>query len=118
MNTITNPACDRLRRDELAIGVGVRAVRGVEIAPIMKTAGFDWLFIDLEHGATSIETAASICIAALAVDIAPLVRVPQGDGQSSRACGRRHPHSFAFFRLQIPPPECVVAARRPCPRVC
>lgn len=79
MNNISNPAFDRLRRDELAIGVGVRAVRGVEIASIMKTAGFDWLFIDLEHGATSIETAASICVAALAVDIAPLVRVPQGD---------------------------------------
>jgi 2-keto-3-deoxy-L-rhamnonate aldolase RhmA len=58
MSTITNPARERLRRDELAIGIGVRGVRGVEVAPIMKTAGLDWLFIDLEHGATSVETAA------------------------------------------------------------
>jgi len=86
MDTITNPARDRLRRDELAIGVGVRAVRGVEVASIMKTAGFDWLFIDLEHGATSIETAASICVAALAADIAPLVRVPQGDLNLGTRC--------------------------------
>ena len=46
------------------VGVGIRAVRGVEVASIMKTAGFDWLFIDLEHGSTSIETAASISVAA------------------------------------------------------
>ena len=86
MDTIINPAYERLSRDELAIGVGVRAVRGVEIASIMKTAGFDWLFIDLEHGATSIETAASICVAALAAGIAPLVRVPQGDLNLGTRC--------------------------------
>jgi 4-hydroxy-2-oxoheptanedioate aldolase len=74
--TIFNSAKERLIRDELAVGVGVRGVRGVEIAGVMKTAGFDWLFIDLEHGATAIETAASISVAALGVGIAPLVRVP------------------------------------------
>ena len=52
METVTNPARERLMRDELAIGIGVRAVRGVEIGPMMATAGYDWLFIDLEHGAT------------------------------------------------------------------
>lgn len=86
MSTIVNPARERLRRDELAIGIGVRGVRGVEVASIMKTAGFDWLFIDLEHGATSIETAASICVAALATGIAPLVRVPQGDLNLGTRC--------------------------------
>jgi 2-keto-3-deoxy-L-rhamnonate aldolase RhmA len=86
MSTITNPARERLRRDELAIGIGVRGVRGVEVAPIMKTAGLDWLFIDLEHGATSVETAASICVAALSAGIAPLVRVPQGDLNLGTRC--------------------------------
>ncbi|KPK29099.1 MAG: hypothetical protein AMJ66_10365 [Betaproteobacteria bacterium SG8_40] len=86
MNSINNPARERLVHDELAIGIGVRAVRGVEIAAIMKTAGFDWLFIDLEHGATSIETAGSICVAALAAGIAPLVRVPHGDLNLGTRC--------------------------------
>ena len=86
MDRIINPARERLVRDELAIGIGVRGVRGVEIAPMMKTAGFDWLFIDLEHGATSVETAASICVAALAAGIAPLVRVPQGDLNLGTRC--------------------------------
>ena len=31
MTTITNPARERLGRDELAIGIGVRGVRGVEV---------------------------------------------------------------------------------------
>src|SRR5712691_13284458 len=45
----------------------------------MKTAGFDRLFIDLEHGALSIETASQLAIAALDVGIAPIVRVPNGE---------------------------------------
>jgi 4-hydroxy-2-oxoheptanedioate aldolase len=76
MQVTKNVAKARLQQGELAIGMGVRAVRGIEIARAMKTSGFDWLFIDLEHGATSIETAASICVAALDAGIAPLVRVP------------------------------------------
>ncbi|MEX0960979.1 MAG: aldolase/citrate lyase family protein [Burkholderiales bacterium] len=77
MTVIINPAKQRLSKGELAIGMGVRGVRGVEIARVMKTAGFDWLFIDLEHGMTSTETAYSISVAALDAGIAPLVRVPQ-----------------------------------------
>ncbi|MGD2141233.1 MAG: aldolase/citrate lyase family protein [Burkholderiales bacterium] len=86
MQIVGNPARERLVRDELAVGIGVRAVRGVEIAPIMATAGYDWLFIDLEHGATSIETAASISVAALSAGITPLVRVPQGDLNLGTRC--------------------------------
>lgn len=86
METVTNPARERLMRDELAIGIGVRAVRGVEIGPMMATAGYDWLFIDLEHGATSVETAAAISVTALSAGIAPLVRVPQGDLNLGTRC--------------------------------
>jgi len=79
MAQIENPAKQRLIQGELAIGVGVRAVRGVEVARMMKTAGYDFLFIDLEHGATSVETAFQICVAALDARIAPLIRVPHDE---------------------------------------
>jgi 2-keto-3-deoxy-L-rhamnonate aldolase RhmA len=79
MDDILNSAKARLSADTLAVGIGVRAVRGVEIARMMKTAGYDFLFIDLEHGATSVETAYSICVSALDAGIAPLVRVPYGE---------------------------------------
>ncbi|WP_421996548.1 HpcH/HpaI aldolase family protein [Reyranella sp.] len=74
-----NAAKARLRKGELAIGIGVRLVRNVDIIKVMKSAGFDWLFLDLEHGAMSIETACEISVAAQDSGIAPIVRVPYGE---------------------------------------
>ena len=54
----------------------VRLVRGVEIARIAKTAGFDSLYVDMEHSSFSLETTGQICIAALEAGVTPLVRVP------------------------------------------
>jgi 2-keto-3-deoxy-L-rhamnonate aldolase RhmA len=79
MQQVTNPAKVRLSQGGLAIGMGVRGVRGVEIARVMKTAGYDFLFIDLEHGAASVETAYQISVAALDAGIAPFIRVPHGE---------------------------------------
>ena len=79
MQQLTNLVKERLGTGELAIGVGVRGLRGIEVARLMKSAGFDWLFIDLEHGSTSVETACQIAVAALDAGIAPLVRVPAGE---------------------------------------
>jgi 4-hydroxy-2-oxoheptanedioate aldolase len=74
-----NAAKARLRKGELAIGIGVRLGRNVDIIKVMKAAGFDWLFLDLEHGAMSIETACEISTAAQDSGIAPIVRVPHGE---------------------------------------
>ena len=86
MIEIDNPARTRMATGGLALGVGLRSARGVEIAMAMKTAGFDFLFIDLEHGAMSLDTATQIACAALGVGISPLVRVPEGaHSMASRA---------------------------------
>ena len=79
MPTITNPAKQRLQQGQLALGMGVRGMRGVEVARVMKTAGYDFLFIDLEHGAASVETTFQISVGALDAGIAPLIRVPNGE---------------------------------------
>lgn len=73
-----NPARARLAQGGLALGMGVRFARTAEIARMMRAAGFDWLFIDLEHGPGSLESTAQIASAALDAGIAPLVRVPHG----------------------------------------
>jgi 4-hydroxy-2-oxoheptanedioate aldolase len=73
---VNNPARARLERGELSLGIGVRAARTVEIAKMMKSCGYDWLFIDLEHGTMSLEFASTISVAALDTGIAPIVRVP------------------------------------------
>ncbi|MGH7152871.1 MAG: aldolase/citrate lyase family protein, partial [Acetobacteraceae bacterium] len=63
----------------MSIGLGVRLARTVDIAKVARATGFDWLFLDLEHGPMSLETCAAISVAALDVGVAPLVRVPNGE---------------------------------------
>jgi len=73
---LRNLVKDKLARDEVVASMTVRLVRGVEIARIARAAGFDTLYIDLEHNSFSLDTAGQICLAALEVGITPLVRVP------------------------------------------
>ena len=73
---IRNVARERLENGEVSLGVGIRTARTVDIAKMMKTAGYDWLFIDLEHGPMSIEFATTLAVAALDTGISPIVRVP------------------------------------------
>ena len=75
---LTNPARARLEAGEVSLGVGVKQGRTVDIARIMQACGFDWLFLDFEHGALSIDTAAQISVAAIDAGIAPIVRIPIG----------------------------------------
>lgn len=86
MSSFSNPTKEALVAGRLSVGIGVRGVRGAEIARAMKTSGFDFLFIDLEHGATSVETASAISIAALDAGITPLVRVPHMDLRLATRC--------------------------------
>ena len=73
-----NPARERLAKGELALGIGLRQARTVDVAALMATCGFDWLFIDLEHGTMPLDIAVQISCAALTAGITPLVRVPSG----------------------------------------
>lgn len=75
-DVLHNPVKEKLQRDEVVSSMTVRLVRSVEIARIARTAGFDSLYVDLEHSSFSLETASQICIAALEAGIAPFVRVP------------------------------------------
>ena len=75
-DVLRNNVKDKLLRGEVAASMTVRLVRGVEIARIAKTAGFDSLYVDMEHSSFSLETTGQICIAALEAGITPFVRVP------------------------------------------
>lgn len=75
MSIVKNHALAQLRAGKLAIGLGLRQARTVDIAQIAKTAGFDWLFIDCEHNSMGTDTAAQIASASLGVGITPVVRV-------------------------------------------
>jgi len=66
-----------VQADKVAAGLVVAHSRTSAIAHIAASCGFQWLFVDLEHGSTSLQTASEICTAALSAGIAPFVRVPE-----------------------------------------
>src|SRR6202034_3107163 len=76
---VRNVAREKLEQGQLSLGVGVRLTRSVEIGKAMAVAGFDWLFLDMEHGVMSLDACAQICVAALDAGIAPIARVPNGE---------------------------------------
>jgi 4-hydroxy-2-oxoheptanedioate aldolase len=73
---LRNNVKEKLARDEVVASMTVRLVRTPEIARIAHTAGFDTLYVDLEHSSISREACGAICMAALEAGIAPFVRVP------------------------------------------
>jgi 4-hydroxy-2-oxoheptanedioate aldolase len=73
---VRNHVKEKLARDEVVASMTVRLVRTIEIARIARTAGFDTLYIDIEHNSLSFDATGQICIAALAMGITPFVRVP------------------------------------------
>ncbi len=73
---VRNNVKEKLARDEVVASITVRFARSIEIARIAKTAGFDSIYVDVEHSSLSLETTSQICIAALEIGVAPFVRVP------------------------------------------
>jgi len=65
-----NNVKEKLARGEVVASMTVRLARSVEIARIAKTAGFDSIYVDVEHSSLSLETTSQICIAALEIGIA------------------------------------------------
>ncbi len=76
MGRFINATRRKLEQGQLALGMGLRQARTVDIANIAKTCDYDWLFIDMEHNSMSVDGAAQICSASLGVGITPIVRVP------------------------------------------
>lgn len=73
---LRNRMKEKMDAGGLAVGMIVRILRGVEIAAIARSAGFDCVYIDQEHNSFSLETVGQISITATALGVTPLVRVP------------------------------------------
>ena len=71
-----NIAKEKILKNELCLGVGLRQTRTADIGKIMSTCGYDWLFIDMEHNSMDIDVASQISVAAQDAGITPIVRVP------------------------------------------
>lgn len=60
----------------LSQAFGIRLVTNPAVVQLAHNAGFDALFIDLEHSTLSINECSQHCSAALQIGISPFVRVP------------------------------------------
>lgn len=78
MTLIANRTLRKLAAGELALGFSLHHLRTAAAPQLAAAAGFDWLFIDTEHGAFSVQEATQICLAALPSGITPIVRVCAG----------------------------------------
>ena len=78
MPLLGSDSLKKIRSGELTLGLGVHHLRGSAVPMLAKAAGFDWLFIDAEHGTISTQEIAQICFAALPTGVAPIVRICAG----------------------------------------
>lgn len=65
-----------LKRGEAVIGTMAIEVKSPSLAQICAAAGFDFLFIDTEHGTYSLAETAALIQMCRQVGVVPLVRVP------------------------------------------
>jgi 2-keto-3-deoxy-L-rhamnonate aldolase RhmA len=69
-----NDILSAMRKGHVVFGMGVTMLRGIAAGRLAKGVGFDWLFIDMEHGAFTIGEASEISLGALSCGVAPIVR--------------------------------------------
>jgi 2-dehydro-3-deoxyglucarate aldolase/4-hydroxy-2-oxoheptanedioate aldolase len=72
-----NQTRERLAKGETVFGCVVQAYRSPEICRTFAAAGFDYAFIDMEHGAFDLETVQDMIRAATDNGITPIVRVAE-----------------------------------------
>jgi len=78
MPIVENTAKRRIKEGGVALGFGVHHLRTSAVPLLAAATGHDWIFIDTEHGAFSVQEATQLCIAALSTGITPIVRVCAG----------------------------------------
>ena len=66
-----------LAEGKLQLGTGFGQLRSQDVARILADAGFQWAFIDTEHGGFDLETVQDICRISVLVGLCPIVRVAE-----------------------------------------
>jgi len=70
-----NKVKQALKQGKVQLGCALGQLGHAEVARILAHAGFDWTYIDTEHGAFGIETVNQLCRAASDAGLCPVVRV-------------------------------------------
>jgi 2-keto-3-deoxy-L-rhamnonate aldolase RhmA len=73
----SNQTRERLAKGETVFGCGLQVYRSAEIPRAFAAAGFDYVFIDMEHGSYDLETVQDMIAACNQAGITPIVRVAE-----------------------------------------
>lgn len=73
-----NELKSRVRSGEVCVGGWLTTASG-QVAEALASCGFDWLAVDMEHGAAGLTDVESAFVACERHGVAPLVRLPSGD---------------------------------------
>jgi 2-dehydro-3-deoxyglucarate aldolase/4-hydroxy-2-oxoheptanedioate aldolase len=72
-----NHTRERLAKGETVLGCAIQSYRSPEIARTFAAAGFDYVFLDMEHGSFNLETVHDMITAAAEAGITPIARVAE-----------------------------------------
>jgi 2-keto-3-deoxy-L-rhamnonate aldolase RhmA len=78
MAIVHNGAKRKLRQGDIALGFGLHHLRSSATPMLAGAAQHDYVSMDMEHGAFTVQEATQICIACLAAGIPAVVRVCSG----------------------------------------
>ena len=70
-----NKVKQALKEGRVQLGCSFSQLRSPEVATILGKAGFDWTYLDSEHGGFDLETLQDLCRASVAAGMTPIVRV-------------------------------------------
>ena len=70
-----NTTRERLVKGETVFGCGLQVYRAPEIPRAFAATGFDYVFIDMEHGSFNLETVHDMILSSRLAGITPIVRV-------------------------------------------
>jgi 4-hydroxy-2-oxoheptanedioate aldolase len=76
---VPNTVKRALYAGRVQIGTWVTTLRSPQLPQILRSAGFDFIYVDMEHSGFSIETVGDLCAAAVAHALIPIVRPPAKD---------------------------------------
>ncbi|WP_322009635.1 HpcH/HpaI aldolase family protein [Paraburkholderia sp. J12] len=69
----------RLRGGHKVLALGIRGSRTPDVVRWARAAGYDTIWIDMEHSALPVDSVAQMCACALDLGLMPWVRVPERD---------------------------------------
>jgi len=99
-------------RERPCYGISCRMARTMDIAPMLRDCGYDWMFLDLEHGPLSMDLLTQMALAGNEAGVTPIVRMadaapaPINRVLSNGAMGVMVPH--------VDDPETAEAVARQC----